>query len=334
MTKLLRAAALAAFALSAAAPARALDRVTFQTNWFAEAEHGGFYEAIADGTYAKFGLDVTIRQGGPNVNGPLLLVGGKVDFAMGLDLIDGFDAALAKAPIVVVAAEFQKDPQILMSHPGVGLDRWEDLPKAKLFIGPLGRATYLKWLVKTAGFKEENARPYDFSVAPFVADPTSIVQGFVTSEPFAVKAKAGFAPNVFLLADHGFGDYSTTIETTAASAKDKADLVRRFVQASGIGWRHYLRGDRAKADALILAANPRMTQGQIDYSVAQLNAHGIVASGDAAKLGIGAMTWARIDAFHAQMVGAGVVKDVPGWRDAFDLRFAGGPAGAATPPKP
>ncbi|MBV1705386.1 MAG: ABC transporter substrate-binding protein [Hyphomicrobiales bacterium] len=322
MTKTIR-AALAALALSAAAPAHALDRVSFQTNWFAEAEHGGFYEAVADGTYARYGLDVEIRQGGPNVNGALLLVGGKVDFAMGLDLIDGFNAAASGAPLVVVAAEFQRDPQILMSHPGVGLDRWADLPKAKLFIGPLGRATYLKWLIKTAGFKEENARAYDFSVAPFLADPTSIVQGFVTSEPFAVKAKGGFAPNVFLLADHGFGDYSTTIETSATAAKDRADLVRRFVEASAIGWKHYLHGDRAKADAAILAANPRMTQAQIDYSVAAMKANGIVESGDALATGIGAMTWARIGAFHAQMVAAGVVKDAPDWRKAFDLRFVG-----------
>ncbi|MGH6794977.1 MAG: ABC transporter substrate-binding protein, partial [Methylocella sp.] len=184
-------------------PAFALDKVTFATNWLAEAEHGGFYQAKADGTYEKYGLDVTILQGGPNANNRLLLAAGTIEFDLGANLIQAFDAVAQNVPIVAVAAMFQKDPFILMSHPGVGLDRIEDLPKATAFIGKDGFVSVYQWLKKAYGFRDENVKPYTFNSAPFIADKNSIEQGYATSEPYEVERQGKFKPNVFLIADYG-----------------------------------------------------------------------------------------------------------------------------------
>ena len=305
-----------------ATPAHALDKATFATNWLAQAEHGGFYQAVADGTYAKYGLDVTIVQGGPQANNRMLLVAGRADFYMGVNMITAFDAVRENVPILVVAAMFQKDPIVLISHPGVGLDRFEDLPKAKTyFIAKDNLVSAFQWLKQAFGFKEEKIKPYTFNPAPFIADKQSIQQGYATSEPFAIETVAGFRPNVFLLADHGYDTYSTTIEARADTVAKKPDLVQRFVDASIIGWRNYLHGDNAAANALIKRDNPEITDAQLAYSIEKMKAYGIVESGDTPVLGIGAMTDARMKSFFDKMVAAGLFAPTLDWRKAYTLAF-------------
>jgi NitT/TauT family transport system substrate-binding protein len=305
----------------AAAPAAALDKVTFATNWLAEAEHGGFYQAKADGTYEKYGLDVTILQGGPNANNRLLLAAGKVEFDLGANLIQAFDAVAQDIPIVAVAALFQKDPFVLLSHPGVGLDRIEDLPKATAFIGKDGFVSVYQWLKLAYGFRDENVKPYTFNSAPFIADKNSIEQGYATSEPFEVERQGEFKPNVFLIADYGYDSYSTTIETTRGLIDKNPDLIQRFVNASIIGWYNYIYGDNRAANALIRQDNPDISEDQLAYSVAKIKEYGIADSGDSLKLGIGAMQDARIKSFFAKMVRAGLFKPDLDYKRAYTLNF-------------
>ncbi|WOJ90089.1 ABC transporter substrate-binding protein [Methylocapsa polymorpha] len=302
-------------------PALALDKVTFATNWLAEAEHGGFYQALVDGTYAKYGLDVTILQGGPQTNNKLLLAAGKIEFNLGANMIQAFDAVAGNVPIVAVASMFQKDPFILMSHPGAGLDRFEDLPKATAFIGRDALVSVYQWLKTAYGFREENVKPYNFNAGPFIADKASIEEGYATSEPFEVERQGKFKPNVFLLADYGYDSYSTTIETRRDLIEKNPDLVQRFVNASIIGWCNYIYGDNAKANARIRRDNPDITDDQLAYSVAKLKEYGIVDSGDAAELGVGAMNDARIDSFFAKMAKAGLFKPDLDYKRAYTLQF-------------
>jgi NitT/TauT family transport system substrate-binding protein len=218
----------------AASQALAFDRVSFATNWLAEAEHGGFYQALVDGTY--YGLDVKIIQGGPQANNQLLLAAGRVDFYLGTNMIQALHAVEQGIPTLVVASLFQKDPLILMSHPGVRLDRFEDLPRATAFIGKDNLVSVYQWLKNAYGFREEKVKPYNFNPAPFIADKNLIQQGYVTSEPYAVERQGGFKPNIFLLADYGYDSYSTTIETRVDVVAKRPYLVQRFVDASIIGW--------------------------------------------------------------------------------------------------
>lgn len=302
-------------------PSAAADKVTFATNWLAEAEHGGFYQAKADGTYEKYGLDVAILQGGPNANTRLLLAAGRIEFSLGANLIQAFDAVAQNIPIVAVAALFQKDPFVLLSHPGVGLDRLEDLPKATAFIGKDGFVSVYQWLKLAYGFKDENVKPYTFNSAPFIADKNSIEQGYVTSEPFEVERQGKFKPNVFLIADYGYDSYSTTIETTRELIDKNPDLVQRFVNASIIGWYNYLYGDNRAANALIRKDNPDISEDQLAYSVAKLKEYGIADSGDSLRLGIGAMREERITSFFAKMVQAGLFKPDLDYKRAYTLQF-------------
>ena len=311
-----------AWLVGLAAPAFAADKVRFGTNWLADPAAGGFYQAVADGTYAKYGLEVTIVPGGPQANGGLLLLFGKLDFFMGGDMIGNLLSAESKLPLIAIAADFQKSPQILMSHPGVGLDTWKDLPSAKpVYLGAGAINTFYAWLRLAYGFKDEYVRPYNFNSAPFIANKMSLQQGYATAEPFEIARQGGFKPNVFLLADHGYSTYATLIVTRAEIVEKRHDLVQRFVDASTIGWYHYLYGDSSKGDALIKADNPDITDAQIAFSIAKLKEAGIVDSGDALKLGIGAMTDARWKDFFDKMVEIGMVEAKTDYKKAYTLEF-------------
>ena len=165
---------LAALLLAAASPALALDQVTFGTNWKAQAEHGGYYQAVADGTYERHGLAVTIRPGGPQVNHAQLLAAGRIDFNMGGNLFGQFNFTQNNIPMVTVAAIFQKEPQVPLAHPDSGIDGFEDLAGKTIFIANDGRETFWLWLKQAYGLKDEQLKPYTFNPAPFLADPASV----------------------------------------------------------------------------------------------------------------------------------------------------------------
>src|SRR5215467_5611234 len=308
LAPLLNAALLAFMFGVAESPAQTLDAVRFGTNWVAEPEHGGFYQAVADGTYKRYGLDVTIVAGGPNVNNRMLLPIGKIDFFMSANTLQSFDAVEQNIPTLAVAAMFQKDPQVLIAHPGQGIEKFEDLRKLTLLISREGVATYFQWMKADFGFKDEQVKPYTFNPQPFLADPHVAMQGYVTSEPYVIEKEGKFKPKIFLLADYGLNGYSTLIETRRDTVEKRPDTVRRFVDASIIGWYHYLYGDNAAANALIKRDYPEMTDELIAYSIAKMKEYGIVDSGDTLKGGIGAMTDARMKSFFDQMVRSGVVK--------------------------
>ncbi len=295
--------------LASTSPAQAEDKVIFATNWKAQAAHGGFYQAVADGTYKKFGLDVTIQQGGPSVNNRPLLPAGRIDFLMTGNLLHSFDNVKNKVPTVVVAAMFQKDPQALLAHPGQGYEAFENLKTAPLaLIAKDGQFSWWQWLKVTHGFKDEALKPYNYNLAPFLSNPKAIQQGYSVAEPIYVENQGKFKPVVHLLADHGFSTYSTLIEARTETVKAKPDLVQRFVDASAIGWINYLYGNRKAAAALMVHDNPEMSEAEMESSVALMKAQGIVDSGEAAARGIGAMSTARVADFYAQMVKAGLYR--------------------------
>jgi len=285
------------------------DKVTFATNWKAQAAHGGFYQAVADGTYRKFGLDVTLLQGGPQVNNRPLLPAGRIDFLMTGNLLHSFDNVKNGVPTVVVAAMFQKDPQALIAHPGQGYESFEKLKTAPLaLIAKDGQFSWWQWLKVTHGFKDEVLKPYNYNLGPFLANPKAIQQGYSVAEPIYVENQGKFKPVVHLLADHGFSTYSTVIEARTDTVKDKPQLVQRFVDASILGWVNYLYGDRKAANAMMIKDNPEMTEAEIEASVALMKQQGIVDSGEALRNGVGAMSTERIQDFYAQMVKAGLYK--------------------------
>lgn len=318
-------------AVAAPAHAQKLDPVRFGTNWVAEPEHGGFFQAVADGTYRKYGLDVTIVPGGPNVNNRILLPVGKIDFYMSANSLQSFDAVDNNIPTVAVAASFQKDPQVLIAHPDV--QKFEDLKTRTLFVSKEGMASYFQWLKADFGFSESKVKPYTFNAQPFLADKNSAMQGYVTSEPYAVETQGGFKPKLFLIADYGFNSYSTLIETRRDLVEKNPDLVQRFVDASAIGWYNYIYGDPAPGNALIKKFNPEMTDALIAYSIARMKEYGIVDSGDSLKLGIGAMTDAHMKSFFDKMVRVGVVKAGLDYKRAYTLQFVNKGVGVDLRPK-
>ena len=319
--------------LAAPAHAQQLDKISFGTNWVAEAEHGGFYQAVADGTYKQYGLDVTIVAGGPQKNNRMLLLARKIDFFMSANSLQGFDAVAQDIPVVAVAAMFQKDPQVLLAHPDQSVEKFEDLKKITLLVSSEGLQTYFQWLRAEFGFSQDKVKPYTFNAQPFLVDKQSAMQGYVTSEPYAVEKTGRFKPKIFLLADYGFDSYSTLIETRRETVEKKPGLVQRFVEASAIGWYNYLYHDNKAANALIKSQNPEMTDELLAYSVDKMREFGIVDSGDTLTMGIGAMSDARMASFFDKMVKAGVVKPNVDFRRAYTLQFVNKGVGLNLRPK-
>ncbi|KYC44076.1 nitrate ABC transporter substrate-binding protein [Scytonema hofmannii PCC 7110] len=298
-----------------------LDKVTFGTNWFAQAEHGGFYQAVATGIYKDYGLDVTIKMGGPQVNGTQLLMGGAIDFFMG-NSADAIKAIEQGIPKISVAAIFQKSPEILMAHPGVGNSSLDQLKGKPIFVSALANTTYWPFLKTKYGFTDEQKRPYNFNIGPFLADKNSAQQGYLTSEPFAVEKEGGFKPVIFLLADFGYTPYDTTIETTKKLVETNPDLVQRFVDASIKGWYSYL-DNPAPGNELIKKDNPQMADDQIAYGLQTLKEYGIINSGDAETKGIGVMTDVRWKIIFDTIADPKSSMPDTKYKEAFTLKFVG-----------
>ena len=315
---------LAGSALCAGAAAQAQDlvEVSYGTNWVAQAEHGGFYQAVADGTYEECGLDVTVVPGGPQVNNRALMLAGRIDYHMGGDLLQAFNAVKEGVPVVSVAAIFQKHPQVILTHPGA-TDSFEGLKDLTLLIGDNGYQSFYQWMIAAYGFTPEQREPYTFNPAPFLADEGMGMQGYLSSEPYLVEKEGGFTPDVYLIADAGYSTYATTIETMADTIENKPEQVACFVEGSIKGWYNYLYGDNAAANEMILEANPEMTQDKIDFAIEQMKAEGIVVSGDAEELGIGVITDEKVGDFYDKMVEAGVIEDDIDWKAAYDTQFVG-----------
>jgi NitT/TauT family transport system substrate-binding protein len=302
--------------------AQTLDKVSYQTNWRAQAEHGGFYYALANGIYKKYGIDADIRMGGPQQNPSQLLLGGRVDMIMS-NSFEAIRYVEQNLPFLCIASIFQKDPQVLICHRGVGNDSFEQLKGKPILVGGAGRTSYWPFLKAKFGYRDEQIRPYTFNMAPFLADKNICQQGFLSSEPYAIMKEGGVDPLVHLIADAGFANYNTTINISRKMADEKKDLVQRFMTASLEGWAAYMKGgpENASANALIKRDNPDMTDEKIAYAVKVMNEKGIVMSGDALKLGVGAMTDARWATFYKDMTEAGVFPANLDVRRAYSLEF-------------
>jgi NitT/TauT family transport system substrate-binding protein len=309
---------LAACGLAFAFAAQAEEKFTYMTNWYAQAEHGGFYQAVATGIYKKYGLDVSIRMGGPQVNVMQLMAAGQADCIMGSSDLQVVITRAGGVPVTTVASVFQKDPQVLISHDDV--DGFEQMKDKTIFIAPSAQRGYWLWLKQKYGFTDAQTRPYTFNIQPFVADKNAVQQGYLTSEPFAIQ-KAGIKAKAHLFADKGWTSYATTISCMDSTVKNRKAAVGAFVRASMEGWKSYL-ADPAPGNALIKKDNPSMTDEQLAYSVQKLKEMGIVTSGDAGKYGIGTMDEKRIAANYKFLVDNKLIEaDKVKVGEAYDFSF-------------
>jgi len=314
-------ASAALLSIGAAAQAQDLTEVTFGTNWVAQAEHGGFYQAVVDGTYEACGLDVTILPGGPQVNNSAQLIAGRIQFYMG-GTLGQMSAVNEGVPMVILAASFQKEPQILMTHPDA-VSSFDELSTLdQMIVGDEGFITYYKYFEQAKGWDPAKRVPYTFNPAPFIANPASAQQGYITSEPFAVEQEAGWKPDIWVIADEGYSAYSTTIVGMRDYVEANPEVVKCFVEGSAKGWANFLYGDNAAAIAKIQEDNPDMGMDKIEFSIATMKEYGIVDSGDALTMGIGAMTDARMEDFFNKMVAVGALPADLDYTQAYTLEYA------------
>jgi NitT/TauT family transport system substrate-binding protein len=295
--------------------------IRFATDWRAQAEQGGFYQALATGEYAKRGLKVSIVQGGPGVNVPQLVAAGAVEMGMGSNSFIVLNLAAAKAPVKAVAAFMQKDPQVLIAHPDTGIASLADMKGRPILLADASITAFWVWLKSKYGFTDAQARKYAFNPAPFLADKRVIQQGYLTSEPYTIEKMGGFKPAVFLLADEGYPGYAALALASDRLITENPAAVRAFVEATAAGWRSYLHGDPRPGDALILKDNPEMTQDVLDQAREKMRSYTLVEGGDAEALGVGAMTDARWKAFFDVASTQGVYPKDLDYKAAYSLAF-------------
>ncbi len=309
-------------AKQAAAPAASgRTAIRFATDWRAEAEHGGFYEAVAEGEYAKRGLDVTLIQGGPGSNVPQQLAAGAIDMGVGSNAFIVMNLAQEKVPVKAVAAVFQKDPQVILAHPDTGVKTLADLKGHPILLGDASITGFWVWLKAKYGFTDDQVRKYTFNSAPFLADKRAAQQGYLASEPYTIEKEAKIKPVVFLLADNGYPGYATMILAPDSLIAKNPAAVKAFIEATAKGWHDYLYGDPKPADALIKKDNPEMTQDVLDQAREKLRTYAIVDGGDAKAGGIGAMTDATWKAFFDMASGQGVYPKTLDPKTAYTLQF-------------
>jgi NitT/TauT family transport system substrate-binding protein len=297
--------------------------IRFATDWRAQAEHGGFYEALANGEYAKRGLDVKIVQGGPGANVPQLLAAGAVEMGMGSNSFIALNLAQQGVPVKAVAAYFQKDPQVLMAHPDQGINAIADLRGHPILLSDASVGAFWPWLKAKYGFSDAQIRKYTFNSAPFLADKRAAEEGYVTSEPYTLEKQAGLKPAIFLLADNGYPGYANMVLAPDSLIAKNPAAVKAFVEASAKGWHDYLYGDPRPADALIRKDNPEMTQDVLDQAREKMKTYGIVDSGEAKTRGIGVMTDARWKDFFDIATSTGVYPNTVDYKRAYTLQFLG-----------
>ncbi len=308
-------------ALAASTGALAQEKFTYLTNWYAQAEHGGFYQSVADGAYKAAGLDVTIRMGGPQINIVQIMAAGQADCVMGYD-VQTMSIRAQGINAVTVAASFQKDPQVLVAHPEVR--KIEDIKAKTILVSSAGTTTYWPWLKAKYGLSDGQMKPYTFSIQPFLADKNIVQQGYLSSEPYAIEQEAKFKPSVFLMSDHGWPPYSTTIVCMEKTVKERPQAVAAFVKASMEGWKKYLQGDPSAANALIKKDNPNMTDDKIANGIALLKSSGMVFGGDAATQGVGIVTDARMKATYDMLVANKLIDPKVDYKATFTDQFVKG----------
>jgi NitT/TauT family transport system substrate-binding protein len=300
---------------------KAQTRIVFVTDWKAQAEHGGFYQALAEGLYAERGLDVVIRQGGPAVNIPQILAGGAADFGMGSNGFIPLNLVREGVKVKAVMAVFQKDPQVLITHPRDDVKSIADMRGKPILIGDASTVTFWPWLKARFGFEDTQIRKYTFNLAPFLVDKNAIQEGYLSSEPYSIEKEGGFAPQVYLLADNGYPGYANMVLVPESWIAERPEAVQAFVDATIEGWMNYLHGDPSAGNALIKQDNPEMTDDLIAQAIDKMRSYGMGLSGDAQTSGLGAMTDARWQEFFDTMAGEGLYTDDLPYRDAYTLQF-------------
>jgi NitT/TauT family transport system substrate-binding protein len=324
------AAAIAASMLSVSAAATT--HIRFVTDWKAQAEHGGYYEAVAEGLYRRAGLDVTIMEGGPSINVPQILAGGAADFGIGSNGFVPLNLLRSCVPIKAVMAVFQKDPQVLITHPRKDVRSLADMKGRPIMISDESTVAFWPWLKARFGYSDTQIRKYTFNLAPFLVDPNAIQEGYLSSEPYTIEHEGHLKPQVFLLADYGYPGYANMVLVPQKWIDANPRAVQSFVNATSAGWIDYLYRDPKPANALIKHDNPDMTDGLIAAAIGKLKSYGVAVSGDAVTHGLGIMTDARWKTFFETMSGEGLYPKTLPYRGAYDLRFTAAGGLAKIPP--
>ena len=298
-----------------------LVEIIFATDWKAQAEQGGFYQALASGKYLEKGLDVKIIQGNANTNIPRLLASNSIDFGMGSNSFIPLNMVVNNIPGKAVMAIFQKDPQIIMTHSNNVIESIEDIKDFPIMIADASIGGFWLWLKSKYNFKDSQIRKKTISLAPFLNDISSIQQGYLTSEPYLYEQITGNQPKVFLMADYGYPSYGAMVLTSNNMILKNPEIVQKFVNASIEGWVDYIYGDPSLGNKLIMSENGEMTEAVLSQAIKKIRQYNMISNEISLGKNIGLMSDGQWNEFFNIMSDNGVYNKDLNWTDAYTLDF-------------
>ena len=313
------AAALALSAGPAVAQEKKLTPVRFTLNWIPTPDHSGYYAAKIGGIYEKYGLDVEIRPGGPQVNVHQLLAAKQTDMIMGTTM-RAFNARHEGIPIVTVASWYQKDATTFMLHPDNKASNLADLKANQVMIPNISKVNYWPWMKAKFGFSDDQLKPYDFAYRSWALNPNAISQGYITSDKPNMAGVGVPNGRSMLLADHGWNQYINTVDVLEEMIEKKPEVIRAFLRATAEGWRQYLK-DPTATNAELTRLNPDLSRETAAYGYEVITTYRLlgVASADEGK--IGTISDARLKAFAEEMVKAGAIPASDAYEKSYTLKF-------------
>ncbi len=294
---------IAALAAACGGPSADTGLLRVQTDWFAQPEHGGYYQAWAGGGYDAAGLEVEIIQGGPNALPLQSVARGRATF--GFSRADDVIAAIDRGmPLVIVAATLQRDPQALMFHADDPAETWEDLDGRRVMAMP-GSI----WIDYLEHHFEVNLEivSLDYGLGRFLADPELIQQCFISNQPFYARGE-GVEVKTWLIAETGYDPYHALF-AHRDFVRENPETVTRFLRASEQGWREYLEGDPSPADEIILRRNAAMSPEFIDYARQTMRRLNLVTGNPEDGESIGRLDRDRTENLLREMRAMGVIGD-------------------------
>lgn len=246
--------------------------VSVQLNWYPESEHGGVYQAEADGAYSEVGLKVDIRPGGRATPVAPELELGRVQFAFA----NADDVVVYRRQgmdIVAVLAAMQDNPRCILVREDSGVESFEDL--AGMTLQRQAGRPFLEFMRSRGILDQVREVPYHGSVSSLVGDSKIAIQAYCFAEPLLAKQQ-GVNVRKLMVSDLGWNPYSSVLVTTGKLINEQPELVRRFVHATQKGWQDYL-SDPSKGNAAILKANKHgMTAEALAFGSKEMRALAVV----------------------------------------------------------
>ena len=220
--------------LAYAAPERQAESIRLQLKWLHQFQFAGFYAAIEKGYYQAEGLEVTLQEGHPGLVPAEVIARDEAQFA-----VDTPSAMIQRQrgyPVVIIAAIFQHSPTIVLTRSNSGIETPHDLIGKRVMVLMDSDPEFLAMLA-AEGVRPEQVTlvPHTFKLDEIIAGKVDAQTAYSTNEP-RLMGKRGLDFGVMRPSHYAIDFYGDSLITSEKIARERPELVERFLRATRQGW--------------------------------------------------------------------------------------------------